>query len=214
MRDVDSLHAFLPSDMELAEFATVVESLLGWGFENESFAMEELRLGGSVTLVILDENGKVLTDSGVEIIREYGVEGYPFTEEKIKEMKEEEEERAEREQSLKSILVTKSRDYVVSSDGKKIPVSELEGKTVGLYFLLHSNKSCVEFTPQLIKVYEKLKEKRENFEIVLISLDDNEESFKKSLGSMPWLALPFNDKSCQKLARYFELSTLPTLKSQ
>ncbi|KAJ0081692.1 hypothetical protein Patl1_09757 [Pistacia atlantica] len=171
---------------------------------------ELFKVRGIPYLVILDENGKVLTDSGVEIIREYGVEGYPFTEEKIKEMKEE-EERAKREQSLKSILVTKSRDYVVSSDGKEMPVSELEGKTVGLYFSLQLNKYCAEFTPQLIKVYEKLKENRENFEIVLISLDDNEESFKESLGSVPWLALPFNDKSCQKLARYFELSTLPTL---
>ncbi|KAJ0016926.1 hypothetical protein Pint_09664 [Pistacia integerrima] len=141
---------------------------------------ELFKVRGIPYLVILDENGKVLTDSGVEIIREYGVEGYPFTEEKIKEMKEE-EERAKREQSLKSILVTKSRDYVVSSDGKKIPVSELEGKTVGLYFSLQLNKYCAEFTPQLIKVYEKLKENRENFEIVLISLDDNEESFKESL---------------------------------
>ena len=51
----------------------------------------------------------------------------------------------------------------------------------------------------------------ESFEIVMISLDDEEESFKKYFGSMPWLALPFRDKSCEKLARYFELSALPTL---
>lgn len=83
-------------------------------------SLDELfEVRGIPYLVILDENGKVLTDSGVEIIREYGVEGYPFTQEKIKEMKEE-EERAKREQSLKSILVTKSRDYVVSSDGNKV----------------------------------------------------------------------------------------------
>ncbi|KAJ4709947.1 CONSTANS-like zinc finger protein [Melia azedarach] len=43
-RDVDSLHGFLPSDMELAEFAADVESLLGRDFENESSAMEELGL--------------------------------------------------------------------------------------------------------------------------------------------------------------------------
>ena len=28
---------------------------------------------------------------------------------------------------------------------------------------------------------------------------------------MPWLALPFKDKSCEKLVRYFELSTIPNL---
>jgi nucleoredoxin len=28
---------------------------------------------------------------------------------------------------------------------------------------------------------------------------------------MPWLALPFKDKSCEKLVRYFELRTIPNL---
>ncbi|KAK9276552.1 hypothetical protein L1049_006086 [Liquidambar formosana] len=43
-RDVDNLHGFLPSDMDLAEFAADVESLLGKGFDNESFGMEDLGL--------------------------------------------------------------------------------------------------------------------------------------------------------------------------
>lgn len=82
---------------------------------------------------------------------------------------------------------------------------------MGLYFSMSSYKSSADFTPKLVEVYEKLKEKGESFEIVLISLDDEEELFKQSLGSMPWLALPFKDKSCEKLARYFDLTTLPTL---
>ncbi|KAJ4711095.1 Thioredoxin, nucleoredoxin [Melia azedarach] len=171
---------------------------------------ELFKVMGIPHLVILDENGKVLTDGGVEIVREYGVEGYPFTTERIGEMKEQ-EERAKREQSLRSVLASQSRDYVVSSDGKKVHVSELERKTVGLYFSMSSYKSSADFTPKLVEVYEKLKEKGESFEIVLISLDDEEELFKQSLGSMPWLALPFKDKSCEKLARYFDLTTLPTL---
>ncbi|KAH7570291.1 hypothetical protein ACOSP7_018341 [Xanthoceras sorbifolium] len=171
---------------------------------------ELFKVMGIPYLVLLDENGKVSSDSGVELIREYGTEGYPFTTEKINKLKEQ-EERAKREQSLKSVLVTRSRDFVVSSDGKKVPVAELEGKTVGLYFSMSSYKPSSDFTPKLVEVYEKLKEKGESFEIVLISLDDEEESFKKVLGSMPWLALPFKDKSCEKLARYFELSMLPTV---
>lgn len=62
-----------------------------------------------------------------------------------------------------------------------------------------------------MEVYEKLKAKGENFEVVLIPLDEDEESFKEVLGSVPWLSLPFKDKFCGKLAKYFELSTLPTL---
>ncbi|KAL6351428.1 hypothetical protein AAG906_040782 [Vitis piasezkii] len=141
------------------------------------------------------------SDTRVEIIKDYGVEGYPFTAEKIKELKEK-EERAKKEQSLRSILVSQSRDYVISADGRKL---------VGLYFSLSSYKACQEFTTTLAEVYEKLRAKGESFEIVMISLDDEEQSFKKYFESMPWFALPFNDKSCGKLAHYFELRVLPTL---
>ncbi|GMY18357.1 zinc finger protein CONSTANS-LIKE 16-like [Fagus crenata] len=44
VHDVDNLHGFIPSDMDLAEFAADVESLLGRGLENECFGMEGLGL--------------------------------------------------------------------------------------------------------------------------------------------------------------------------
>ncbi|GAB4839792.1 hypothetical protein Ancab_020502 [Ancistrocladus abbreviatus] len=171
---------------------------------------ELFKVRGIPHLVILDENGKVLTDGGVEIIQEYGVEGYPFTAERIKELKEQ-EEAAKKQQTLKSILASQSRDFVISKDRVEVPISELEGKTVGLYFSLSTYRYCIEFTSKLVEIYEKLKAKKENFEVVLISLDDDEESFKQEFGGMPWFSLPFKDNSCVKLARYFELSTLPTL---
>jgi nucleoredoxin len=90
-------------------------------------------------------------------------------------------------------------------------VLDLEGKLVGLYFSAHARRMCREFTPKLVELYKTLKEKRENFEVVLVSLDDEEEDFKESFDTMPWLALPFKDKSCQKLVRYFELRTIPNL---
>ncbi|KAM0961907.1 hypothetical protein ACFX2I_021103 [Malus domestica] len=171
---------------------------------------ELFKVRGIPHLVILGEDGKVLSDSGVGIIQEYGADAYPFTLEKLKELKDE-EEAARRDQSLKTILVTRSRDFVISSDGEKVPVSELEGKIVGLYFSLFSYGACVEFTPKLVEAHEKLKANGENFEIVLVPLDDDEESFKQYFEKMPWFSLPIGDKSVQKLARYFELSTLPTV---
>ncbi|KAI4350800.1 hypothetical protein L6164_005215 [Bauhinia variegata] len=161
-------------------------------------------------LVIVDENGKVITRNGVQIISEHDVEGYPFSPERIQELKEQVEE-AKRNQSLRSILVSPSRDLVISSDDNKVAVSELDGKTVGLYISLSSFKSCIDFTPKLADLYKELKVKGESFEIVMIPLDDDEESFKQGFKRMPWLSLPFKDKSCRKLAQYFELSALPTL---
>ncbi|KAH7511070.1 hypothetical protein FEM48_ZijujUnG0052300 [Ziziphus jujuba var. spinosa] len=158
-------------------------------------------------LVIIGENGKILGDHGVGTIQKYGVEGYPFTAERRREL----DEAAKQEQSLRSILVSPFRDFVISPDGNKVPVSELEGKTVGLYFSASSRQSCVEFTPKLVEVYEKLKAKGESFEIVLIPLDNFEESFEQDFKNMPWFSFPFEDNSWGNVFRYSESSVLPTL---
>lgn len=94
---------------------------------------------------------------------------------------------------------------------KQVPVSVLEGKIVALYFFYSAYSSCAEFTPTLVQVYEKLKEKGENFEVVLVPLDEEEASFVESFAAMPWLALPFKDKSCERLAGHFELNKIPYL---
>lgn len=94
----------------------------------------------------------------------------------------------------------------------QVPVTELEGKMVGLYFCVGSYGPCAAFTKKLVEVHKALKEKGENFEVVLIYLDeDDEEGFKEGLAEMPCFALPFKDKKIEKLARYFELSTIPRL---
>ncbi|KAF7847792.1 hypothetical protein BT93_L2570 [Corymbia citriodora subsp. variegata] len=174
-------------------------------------SLDELfKVKGIPYLVILDGTGVVLTDNGDKIVREYGVESYPFTPDRIKELKDK-DETARKNQSLTSLLVHGSRDFVVSSDGNKVPVTELEGKTVGLYFSLSKNKSCVDFVPKLLEVYEKLKAQGESFEIIQIPLGDDESSFNQTFESLPWLSLPLKDKKCEKLVTYFELSTVPTV---
>ena len=79
-----------------------------------------------------------------------------------------------------------------------------------MHFLSTSYKPCTLFTQKLKEVYKKLKENGENFEVVFIPLEDEEESFKKELESVPWLSLPIKDKTSWKLIKYFELSKLPT----
>lgn len=77
------------------------------------------KVKGIPNLVLMDDNGMVLTHDGVDFIKDYGTEAYPFTAEKINDLKEQ-EARAKREQSLKSLLVTDSRDFVISSNGEKV----------------------------------------------------------------------------------------------
>lgn len=72
------LNGFFPTDMELAEFAADVETLLGRGLETESFAMEELGLGDglsgcgrSSSMILKVEKEDV--DEG-EVIRREGID--------------------------------------------------------------------------------------------------------------------------------------------
>lgn len=77
------------------------------------------KVRGIPHLIILDKNGKVSTDGGVDIVREYGAEGYPFTLDKITQLVSQ-EAAAKRDQSLRSILLSHSRDFVVSSNEEKV----------------------------------------------------------------------------------------------
>ncbi|GAB4839790.1 hypothetical protein Ancab_020500 [Ancistrocladus abbreviatus] len=171
---------------------------------------ESFKVEGIPHLVIIDGSGNIATDEGVRLIREYASKAYPFTKERINQLKEEEEEE-KRNQTLRSILVSESRDYVITNNEYKVPVSELEGKMVGLYFSLSSYGSCKEFNEKLVKIHKNLKEKGENFEIVWISLDREAEAFKDGFATMPWFALPIQDQTCQKLVKYFELRSIPRL---
>ncbi|CAL4939875.1 unnamed protein product [Urochloa decumbens] len=171
----------------------------------------QFKVSGIPNLVILDaKTGEVYTDDGVPFVSEYGVEAYPFTPERITELKEQ-EKAAKANQTIQSVLGTSTRDYLISNKGDKVPISELEGKYVGLCFVVNGYGPVVEFTDVLAKIYEKLKEVGEKFEVVAVSLDSDESSFNESFAKMPWLAIPQGDKMCEKLVSYFELSSLPTL---
>ncbi|KAG6490094.1 hypothetical protein ZIOFF_051376 [Zingiber officinale] len=85
----------------------------------------------------------------------------------------------------------------------EVSVSNLEGKIVALYISCNRD-CCSEFSPILAQIYKKLKEIGESFEVVLVSLEDDESYYDETIENMPWLAFPFNDKSCDKLFFYFE----------
>ncbi|KAF3671820.1 putative nucleoredoxin 1-like [Capsicum annuum] len=159
-------------------------------------------------LVVLDRTGKVLSNDVVKFIKTFGPEAYPFTSERINYLRQE-EEKAKENQSLRSLLVYGSRDLLITNEDIKVSVSELEGKTVCLYFAMSTHRGCKNFTLKLAEVYGKIK--GNNFEIVLISLDEKYEDFKEGFAEMPWLALPFKDKNCERLVQYLEHKLLPQL---
>lgn len=84
-------------------------------FLQRSFGISEDMLPATF---IIDPTGKVLqTDWYVFDI--YGASGYPFSDERIKFLKEEDEAIA-KQPSLKALLASPQRDYLISSDGEEV----------------------------------------------------------------------------------------------
>ena len=68
------------------------------------------------------------------------------------------------------------------------------GKVVGIYFSAHWCPPCRGFTPELVKFYNANHEGK-NFEIIFVSSDRDEKSFKEYYNDMPWLALAFSERN-------------------
>ena len=91
-------------------------------------------------------------------------------------------------------------------------VSDLEGKTVALYFSAHWCPPCQNFTPRLVSVYDELKQQHADFEVVFISSDEDQTSFENYFKEMPWLAVPYADRKAKKfLNDWFKVEGIPTL---
>lgn len=79
--------------------------------------------------------------------------------------------------------------------------SSLAGKTVGIYFSASWCPPCQSFTPKLMDTVRKLKDRGEQLEVVFVSNDRDEESFKKYFDKMDWLAVPFKDAASRAIAQ-------------
>lgn len=107
-------------------------------------------------------------------------------------------------------------DTLLGKDGVSVPLSQVtgKGKVLGLYFSAHWCPPCRGFTPVLAKIYTKFKElhaQKDNFEIVFVSSDRNEEAFKEYFAEMPWLALPFDRRELKAaLGKRFKVRGIPT----
>jgi len=87
----------------------------------------------------------------------------------------------------------------------------LAGKrAIGLYFSAHWCPPCRGFTPKLAEYYTSdLKSK--GLEIVFVSSDRDEASFKEYYAEQPWLALPFSARDMKtQLSKKFSVEGIPT----
>ena len=151
---------------------------------------KKFKVSGIPTLVILDEDGSVLNKDGRSAVGD--PEKFPWKPPTLAE-------------ALGDVFIDKSDKVVRLSD------LTAAGKNIGLYFSAHWCGPCRHFTPELVKVYDKLKAEGKPFEIIFVSSDRDAAQFEEYYKEMPWLALPFNDRQRKNnLSQFFGIEGIPS----
>lgn len=160
--------------------------------------------------LVFDSTGILLRVGAENIFRAFGAEAYPFTNKRIRYLQCQ-DEKAANSTSITKLLTSHGLKHVINNEDEMVPVKDLEGKVVALYF--YEDIDFDNFEKKLKKAYDKLVvEMKENFEIVLVYLHDtvdafkcsSETSFQRAICRMPWLALPYKDPRCKNLQRIFK----------
>jgi nucleoredoxin len=180
--------------------------------DTEAALSKKYEVRGIPSLIIIDENGELITSEGREAIM-----SVPF--DKLRSFEEEKKSAALKEamelEMLKSSF--KPIEYfsscLVGQDNAPVDASEtLFGKIIGLYFSAHWCPPCRGFTPRLSEKYEELIKGGKNFEIIFVSSDRDEATAAEYFKEMPWKMLAFSQRDKKKtLSSLYDVSGIPTL---
>jgi nucleoredoxin len=100
--------------------------------------------------------------------------------------------------------------------GKSYTQGDFLGKHVAIYFSAHWCTPCRKFTPSLVRLYNELNAAGKELEVILVSSDRDDESFKFYFNNMPWLTLgAFGSADVSRrqdeLTDYFHIKSIPSL---
>lgn len=159
---------------------------------------KKFKVQGIPTLVLLDDKGALITTKARAFV---GAKPFPYQPPTVKG-------------SLGEKLVKHEGGDVIEVDAKEA----LAGKHVALYFSAHWCGPCRAFTPSLAKLYKDMKQqvkdgkRADDFEFVFVSSDRDQKGFDDYFGSMPWLALPFSNRTGKSdLSDIFSVRGIPSL---
>lgn len=154
---------------------------------------KKFKVSGIPTVVLLSGDGKLLTTNGREIITN-DPEGKEFPWPR---------------KAIFDVLAGGTGEFL-SSDDSDVSFDDLKGKHIGIYASASWCPPCKTFTPKLIDTYKKVKEKRDDFEIIFVSSDRSIEDFTAYFRTMPWLAITPNDPRKMTITRHFNIEGIPT----
>jgi thiol-disulfide isomerase/thioredoxin len=113
-------------------------------------------------------------------------------------------------EGIKRVFSALDNDQLLSDPKTTVPLADvLAGKEFVLFYAsAHWCPPCRQFTPKLAQFYKKFKN---DVEVVFLSADHDDGGFASYFDSMPWKAVPFNDRGRDKLMGTFKVSGIPRL---
>ncbi|EDO42086.1 predicted protein [Nematostella vectensis] len=188
---------FISSDKDEGQFNNYFKEMpwLSLPFserERKKKLSQKFKIAGIPTLVLLEgKDGSVITRDGRgALIEDQEGKNFPW-----------------RPKPLSEII----SGSLVNKNGEVINAGDLKGKIVGIYFSAHWCPPCRAFTPELVSTYDAVRKANNAFEVIFVSSDRSQDSFKDYLNTMPWFAIPYED-SDRRLAvsKHFGVEGIPT----
>lgn len=109
-----------------------------------------------------------------------------------------------------TFLSSEGVEFLLSGEGK-VPLSSCQGKTNCLFFSANWCRPCKALTPQLVQLYNSLRVKGKELEIIFVSFDHDDNKFNEHFKCMPWLAVPFDSNLHRRLSNKYRIDRIPSL---
>jgi len=135
-------------------------------------------------LVVIDKEGKIITKEGFNALKQDPTgKHFPWRPNRIVDM-------------LPDIYLSGE----LSNDDEIVPLSteDLDEKYILLYFASHLDPLSQEFTPWLVKAYNILINKRQDFELIFVSGDASEAGYQMFLNEAPICSIAFEETEARE----------------
>jgi nucleoredoxin len=106
------------------------------------------------------------------------------------------------EELLGSRIINNKFEEILTEDVYKT-------KVIALLFTATWCSPCTIFEKELIDLYNEANIGDKLMEIIHISFDKGEDSFKKGIQNKPWLFIPFNDSKRKELTDKYQILSIP-----
>ncbi len=104
-------------------------------------------------------------------------------------------------------------DTLINAEGEPVSVSQVAAGKIGILFATEACPTYRGFIPYLIDMYREIRAADKSFEVVLVSMDRDEERMFAHMRNldMPWPAVPHRSERARLLQEHFNVRSLPAL---